>query len=160
MLVLVLVLVLVLAVHSLYGRFGMDPTKESNVIIKGTDKILKFEAENCVTDTTVLGDEIELISFIDSNNSATEKDVLFSDMFIIKKSFMFRNDIPLTNSRKLMVNGLFGHHKVAIVDLITELEFILLSTKNICIELISRILFFGWICCKFVWIFFILFLFL
>lgn len=56
-----------LLLNGLYGRFGMNPYKENNVIIKGTEAISRFLNNNIVTDVVTLGDNIELISFVEDN---------------------------------------------------------------------------------------------
>jgi hypothetical protein len=66
-----------LLLNGLYGRFGMNPDKENNIILKGSENIGKFLSENLVTDITSLGDddEIELMSY-KSNKEGIDNDII------------------------------------------------------------------------------------
>lgn len=60
-----------LLLNGLYGRFGMSPIRENNIIIKDKLSFDKFIIENNVTNTISLGDDIEIVKYIKKDGSNT-----------------------------------------------------------------------------------------
>jgi hypothetical protein len=99
-----------LLLNSLYGRFGMDPIKEHNVIVKGSESIAKFinNKKYDITDSTNLGDDVELISYKDYMGDESEGKHCFDNICVaIASSITAYSRISMSKIKMEYINNLY-----------------------------------------------------